>query len=174
MNHKRSLRLLSLLLLVSLLAPVAAHSQDDDAAYVRSHYTKFEYRIPMRDGAKLFTIVYVPNDRTENYPMLLFRTPYAIGPYGTDQYRATLGPNMRFAREGYIFVYQDVRGRFMSEGTFANMTPHVADKKSNKDIDESTDTYDTIEWLLEHVENHNGRAGQWGVSPTRGFTPPPG
>ncbi len=128
MNPMRTPRVLSLLLLASLLAPVAAHSQDDDAAYVRTNYTKYEYRIPMRDGAKLFTIVYVPNDRIQKYPMLLFRTPYAIGPYGADRYRATLGPNMRFAREGYIFVYQDVRGRFMSEGTFANMTRRIRER----------------------------------------------
>jgi putative CocE/NonD family hydrolase len=118
----------------------------------------------MRDGVKLFTAVYVPNDKSETYPFILFRTPYAVSPYGANAYRTPLGPNMRFAREGYIFVFQDVRGRFMSEGDFVNMTPHVADKKSTSDIDESTDTYDTIEWLLANIENHNGRVGQWGIS----------
>ncbi len=125
---------------------------------------KYEHRIPMRDGVKLFTSVYVPIDKTETYPFILFRTPYSVSPYGADQYPATLGPNMDFAREGYIFVFQDVRGRFMSEGDFVNMTPHIDDKKSKTDIDESSDTYDTIEWLLANIESHNGNVGQWGIS----------
>ena len=111
-----------------------------DAEYVRSNYTKFEYRIPARDGVRLFTAVYIPNDRTQTYPILLFRTPYSVGPYGADQYKETLGPNKRFDREGFIFAFQDVRGRYMSEGTFVDMTPHVAEKKSKQDVDESTDT----------------------------------
>jgi hypothetical protein len=136
-----------------------------DAAYaVQDHYTKREYRIPMRDGAKLFTAVYSPKDTSETYPFLLFRTPYDIGPYGEDAFPERLGPNNEFAREGFIFVYQDVRGRFMSEGDFVNMTPHIDNKESAADVDESSDTYDTIEWLLGNVPNHNGRAGQWGIS----------
>ncbi len=141
-------------------------SQDSEstADYTCSHYAKFEYRVPMRDGKNLFTAVYTPNDRTKTYPIMLYRTPYSCGPYGADQYRSTLGPNFRFTRDGYIFVYQDVRGKYMSEGNFVNMTPHVRDKKSPRDIDESTDTHDTITWILENVENHNGRVGQWGIS----------
>ena len=140
-----------------------AHA-DERAEYIRETYTKYEKRIPMRDGAKLFTAIYTPNDTSKRYPILLLRTPYSIRPYGPDRYRSQIGPHEEFEKEGFIFVYQDVRGRFMSEGRFVHMTPHVADKKSNSDTDESTDTYDTIEWLLEHIPNHNGKVGQWGIS----------
>lgn len=137
---------------------------EDHSEYVRSHYTKFEYRIPMRDGVKLFTAVYSPNDSSKNYPILLYRTPYSISPYGVDQYKRRLGPHPEFDKEGFIFVFQDVRGKRMSEGEFVNMRPHVENKTKATDIDESTDTYDTIEWLLKNVSNHNGRVGQLGVS----------
>ena len=120
--------------------------------------------IPMRDGVKLFTSIYVPRDTTQAYPILMQRTPYSVRPYGEDAYKEQLGPSMELARDGYIFVYQDVRGTHMSEGTFVNMTPHVPDKQGPEDVDESTDTYDTIEWLLANVPNHNGKVGQWGIS----------
>ncbi len=135
-----------------------------NAEHIRASYTKFEHRVPMRDGKRLHTAIYVPNDRSKDYPFLLFRTPYSCSPYGADRYRKSLGPDMRFVRDGYIFVYQDVRGRFMSEGEYVNMTPHVARKAGPEDIDESTDTFDTIEWLLANVDDHNGRVGQWGIS----------
>jgi len=137
---------------------------DDRANYIRENYTKYEKRVPMRDGVKLFTAIYTPNDTSKKYPILLLRTPYSISPYGPDRYRGNISPHEEFEKEGFIFVYQDVRGRFMSEGKFVHMRPHVADKKSKSDIDESSDTYDTIEWLLEHVPNHNGKVGQWGIS----------
>src|SRR3954447_13418731 len=92
--------------------------------FIKSHYTKYEFQIPMRDGKKLFTSVYVPKDTTEPYPIMLDRTPYGVSPYGTDNYKTTLGPSEKFAKENFIFVYQDVRGRYMSEGEFVNMTPH--------------------------------------------------
>ena len=98
------------------------------ADYARANYTKFEYRIPMRDGVRLFTSVYVPTDRGESYPILLTRTPYSVAPYGADAYRASLGPSDRFMRDGYIFVYQDVRGRMMSEGEFVDMRPHLPEE----------------------------------------------
>lgn len=135
-----------------------------DAEYVRAHYTKREVYIPMRDGTRLFTAIYTPKDTTRAYPVMLFRTPYSVGPYGPDAYPGALGPNGAFTRDGYIFVYQDVRGRMMSEGQFVNMTPHVAEKDGPEDIDESSDTYDTIEWVLANVGGHNGRVGQWGIS----------
>lgn len=151
-----------------LLAAASSAVQDEDdrasAEYVRSHYAKFEYRVPMRDGARLFTSVYVPNDTSESWPILMVRTPYDVGPYGADRYKDKLGPDEAFQEEGFIFVYQDVRGRYMSEGEFVNMRPHVATKQSRDDVDESTDTYDTIEWLLANVPNHNGKVGQWGIS----------
>lgn len=142
----------------------AAESEKDKAAYVRKNYEKREYQVPMRDGVMLFTVVYSPMDTSQTYPMLMMRTPYSVGPYGEDAYKEQLGPGWHFTREKYIFVYQDVRGCFMSEGTFNNMTPHVAKKESPADIDESSDTYDTIEWLVANVENHNGKVGQYGIS----------
>jgi putative CocE/NonD family hydrolase len=144
-----------------LYAPAAIFAQGKDA--VLSGYTKYEYRVPMRDGVRLFTAVYVPKDDSKPYPFLMMRTPYSVGPYGIDKYRENLGPSPLFGREGYIFVYQDVRGRWMSEGEFINMRPHNP-KKGPKDFDESSDTYDTIEWLLKNVKNHNGKVGQWGIS----------
>src|SRR5437773_6455287 len=124
------------------------------AAFVRENYSKFEYRIPMRDGVKLFTSVYIPKDvftDAKTYPIMMSRTPYNVRPYGVDQYRDNLGPSALFAREKFIFVYQDVRGRFMSEGDFTILRPHKPVKKGPKDTDESTDTYDTIEWLVKNV-----------------------
>jgi uncharacterized protein len=131
---------------------------------VRERYTKQEVQIPARDGVKLFTIIYAPKDMSRTYPILMMRTPYSVAPYGKDSFRGQLGPSRIFGDEGYIFVYQDVRGCYMSEGTFVNMTPHLDQKKSNKDIDESSDTYDTCEWLIKNVPNNNGRIGQYGIS----------
>jgi putative CocE/NonD family hydrolase len=136
----------------------------DRTTYIREHYTKYETEIPMRDGVKLFTAIYMPTDTSKDYPILLYRTPYSVAPYGSDQYDGRIGPHEAFEKEGFIFVLQDVRGRFMSEGRFVDITPHVPDKKSNTDIDESTDTYDTIEWLINNVPQHNNRVGQWGIS----------
>lgn len=132
--------------------------------HVKANYTKHEYRIPMRDGKKLLTAVYSPKDESRAYPMLLTRTPYSVGPYGSDQYKSDLGPSAMFGKEGYIFVYQDVRGRWMSEGEFVNMRPHLVEKDGPTDFDESTDTWDTIEWLTRRVKNHNGAVGMWGIS----------
>jgi len=137
---------------------------------VKEHYTKYEFRIPMRDGVHLFTSVYVPKDSTRTYPFLINRTPYSVGPYGVDQYRSQLGPSPDFDKAGYIFVLQDVRGRYMSEGTFVEMRPHIDDKKSNKDVDDASDLYDTIDWLLKNVPNNNGNAGIWGISYPGFFT----
>jgi putative CocE/NonD family hydrolase len=131
---------------------------------VKAHYTKYEYRIPMRDGKRLFTSVYVPKDLSQRYPILLLRTPYRVGPYGVDQYRGDLGPSPAFRKAGYIFAYQDVRGRWMSEGEFVNMRPQLNGKAGPQDIDESTDTWDTIEWLVKNVPSNNGKVGQWGIS----------
>jgi putative CocE/NonD family hydrolase len=132
--------------------------------YIKAHYTKYEFRVPMRDGKRLFTSVYVPKDASRKYPIMFTRTPYSVAPYGADSYKAALGPSEAFAREGYIFVYQDVRGRLQSEGEFVDARPYVPVKRGASDIDESTDAYDSIEWLLKHVPNHNGRVGMWGIS----------
>jgi len=160
-----------LLGLVSIPGALFAQSRPEAPDYdVKEHYTKFEFRVPMRDGVKLFTSVYVPKDSSRPYPFLISRTPYSVAPYGVDQYRTQLGPSPDFDRAGYIFVYQDVRGRFMSEGTFTEMRPHIDVKKSNKDVDDSSDLYDTIDWLLKNVPNNNGKAGIWGISYPGFFT----
>jgi len=147
---------------VSTLAQNKADTPPD--FNVKEHYTKYEYRIPMRDGVRLFTAVYVPKDSSQRYPFLLNRTPYSVGPYGVDNYRKHLGPSNDFDKSGYIFVMQDVRGRWMSEGTFVESRPHIDNKKSNKDVDDASDTYDTIEWLSKNIPNNNGNAGIWGIS----------
>ena len=132
---------------------------------VKENYTKKEVYIPMRDGVKLFTSIYIPKgiSKSSKYPFLMQRTCYSVAPYGEDKYRSGLGPNKYLMNDKYIFVYQDVRGRYMSEGVFTNMTPQV-ERKSKKDVDESTDTYDTIEWLLKNIANNNGNVGQYGTS----------
>ncbi len=133
-------------------------------AYIRANYTKYEYKIPMRDGIKLFTSVYVPNDKNETYPIMFQRTPYRVAPYGSDKYKPRLGPSEIFEKEGFIFVFQDVRGKFMSEGEFVNMRPQDAYKRGKKATDDATDTYDTIEWLVNNIEGNNGKVGMWGTS----------
>jgi putative CocE/NonD family hydrolase len=154
-------KLLSILSLV-LFLPDGVSAQGLEQ--VKAQYTKYEYRIPMRDGTKLFTAVYMPKDVTHNYPILMTRTPYSVSPYGIDQYKSDLGPAPEFAKQGYIFVYQDVRGCFMSEGQFVNMRPHLVSKNGPTDIDESSDTYDTIDWLTKHLPNNNGKVGLYGIS----------
>ena len=136
-----------------------------DNRFVKENFTKKEVYIPMRDGVKLFTSIYIPKDisKTKKYPFLMQRTCYSVAPYGENEYRSALGPNKYLMNEKYVFVYQDVRGRYMSEGTFTNMTPQV-ERKTKKDVDESTDTYDTIEWLLKNIANNNGKVGQYGTS----------
>jgi hypothetical protein len=132
--------------------------------YVQEHYTKATHRIRMRDGVKLHTFVYAPKDSSRRYPILLMRTPYGIGPYDEGKMRGSLGPSGHFLTEKYIFAYQDVRGCYMSEGEFENMRPQLAKPGGPKDIDESTDTYDTIDYLVKTVPNNNGRVGTYGIS----------
>ncbi len=152
----------ALLVLVSGVSVLAQDKPADD--YVKEHYTKYEYRIPMRDGVHLFTSVYVPKDPAQPYPILMDRTPYSVAPYGADEYKKKVGPSDEFEKAGYIFVYQDVRGRYLSEGAFVEMHPHIDHKTSPKDVDDSSDTYDTVEYLLKHVPNNNGKVGIWGIS----------
>jgi putative CocE/NonD family hydrolase len=153
-------------------SPLFREPLPDDAAIVRAireHYTKFEYRVPMRDGVKLFTTVYVPKDASRAYPMMFQRTPYSVAPYGVDNYPSDknarmlrrFAPSGGFVRDGFIFVHQDVRGTLMSEGTFVDVRPHATKKG---EIDESTDAWDTIDWLVKNVPSNNGRVGSWGIS----------
>ncbi len=134
------------------------------AEWVQAHYAKQEVMIPMRDGVKLFTAIYSPRDTSHTYPFLMTRTPYSVRPYGADQYSGSLGPAPEFTEEGFIFVYQDVRGCFMSEGEYVNMRPVKESYRGPTDIDETTDTYDTVDWLIKNVANNNGKAGQYGIS----------
>tara|TARA_B100000749_G_scaffold226557_1_gene182179 strand:- start:3543 stop:5417 length:1875 start_codon:yes stop_codon:yes gene_type:complete len=158
-------RLLLIFVLVTSFSALAADKKSDPRAdYIRANYTKYEYQIPMRDDVKLFTSVYVPNDDSKTYPMMFQRTPYRVAPYGADKYKTRLGPSEDFEKEGFIFVFQDVRGKFMSEGEFVNMRPQDAYKRGNSATDDATDTYDSIEWLVKNVDNNNGNVGMWGTS----------
>jgi len=140
--------------------------QNTQANYVKDNYIKTEVYVEMRDGVKLFTSIYAPKDQSKEYPILMQRTPYSVAPYGQDAFKTALGPSPTLMKDGYIFVYQDVRGRWNSEGSYDNMRPTLTadERKSDQDIDESTDTFDTIEWMLENIENNNGKVGQWGIS----------
>ena len=162
MRFCRSVTLIVLCAIVTVTfqrQPSAQTTAQQPAYNVKEHYAKSETMVPMRDGIKLFTIVYAPKDQSRKYPVLITRTAYGIQPYGPDNYRNVVGPNNEFAREGYIVVYQDCRGKFRSEGEFIHHRPIVKGQ-----VNESTDTYDTIEWLLKNIPNHNGRVGQWGIS----------
>ena len=149
-------------------SPTVPHMlfSESDSAFVRANYTKHEYRVPMRDGVKLFTIVYTPKDAgaSTRYPIVMQRTCYSVAPYGPDAYAATIGPDPFMLRDKYIFVYQDVRGRYESEGTWVNVRP------LGGPTDEATDTYDTIDWLLKNVPGNSGKVGQWGISYPGFFT----
>ncbi|MEQ1932685.1 MAG: CocE/NonD family hydrolase, partial [Fimbriimonadaceae bacterium] len=146
------------LALLFLLVPAALSAQS-----VQDLYTKMEVNIPMRDGVKLFTSIYVPKATDKKAPFLMMRTPYSCRPYGATAFKTSLGPESSFTQEGYIFVYQDVRGRYMSEGDFKWMNPYIPNKKSGQ-TDEATDTSDTIDWLLKNIPNNNGRLGVYGTS----------
>ena len=136
----------------------------DDAAYIKANYTKMEQYIAMRDGKRLFCTIYLPKDQSKKYPIMMTRTPYNVGPYGADVYKGALGQNMLLAKEGFIFVYEDVRGRYMSEGNFTDVRPQIDGKYNATTTDESTDTYDTIDWLVKNLPNNNGKVGIEGIS----------
>lgn len=156
-------KIVTILLIIIFTLSVTQCTQSQQS-YVRENYDKKEYMIEMRDGVKLFTAVYSPKDKSKAYPILITRTPYSSGPYGEDKFAGFLGASKEFLQEGFIFVIQDVRGRYMSEGEFDNMRPHNPNKKNNNDIDESSDTYDTIEWLINNIDNNNKKVGIWGNS----------
>jgi len=161
MGYKRAI--VCLVHLISIWLPISLLAQE--LPYdVKANYTKTVYPIQMRDGVKLFTVVYEPKDKSKKYPILFHRTPYGVGPYGPDDYKTQLGGNELLQKSGYIYVFQDVRGRYMSEGIFMDVRPFKPVKKGNKDIDESTDAFDSITWLLKKINNHNGKVGMWGVS----------
>lgn len=154
--------IISFLLFVSF----SGFSQTINEAWVKEHYTKKEYTIAMRDGVKLFTAVYTPKDNKEKHPFLMIRTPYSCAPYGEDKYQPRLWNFhwREYLKEGYIIVIEDVRGRWMSEGTFMDVRPFNPNKKTKKDIDEASDTYDAIDWLVKNIPNNNGNVGVFGTS----------
>lgn len=155
---------ISLILILFFIIGKSQNPADADR-FVKDNFNKKEFYITMRDGIKLFTAVYIPKDisKKQKYPFLMQRTCYSIAPYGENEYRTKLGPNKYLMNEKYIFVLQDVRGRYMSEGVFTNMTPQV-ERKTKKEVDESTDTYDTIDWLVKNIKDNNGKVGQYGTS----------
>jgi putative CocE/NonD family hydrolase len=151
--------------------PITVGSQD--SAWILENYTKKEVHIAMRDGVKLFTAIYIPKDLTEKHPILMTRTPYSCAPYGEQNFNSNLWLRhwRYYARENYIIVVQDVRGRWMSEGDYVDIRPFNPDKKTqsagqagNSNIDEASDTYDTIDWLIKNISNNNGNVGVFGIS----------
>lgn len=150
-----------IVLLFAIFAFAKMYAQD--AYSIPDHYTKQEMQIEMRDGVKLHTSIYSPKDTSKAYPIIMKRTPYSAKPYGADQFPTRLAPNMTMTEEGYIVVIQDVRGRWMSEGKYDNMRAYIPNKTGNQ-VDEASDTYDTIDWLVNNVSNNNGKVGTWGIS----------
>jgi putative CocE/NonD family hydrolase len=153
----------ALVLFAAPIARAAEPSADTNAVWLAEHYTKYEHRIPMRDGIRLFMRVYVPKEDSESWPILLTRTPYALKPYGTENYNDPAGSFRSLAKDKFILVTQDVRGRYGSEGEYVHVRPFNP-KKGSKDIDESSDTFDTIDWLVKNVPDSNGKVGMFGIS----------
>ncbi|WP_289060689.1 CocE/NonD family hydrolase [uncultured Zobellia sp.] len=153
-----------LLVLFIFTGALASHAQNADSLYFRQHYDLKEYRIPMRDGAELFTAVYTPKDKSKDYPILLNRTCYNASQYSNFNYSSY--PSRYLIEDGYILAFQDVRGRYMSDGEFDNMRPNIPgnNRRNKKDIDESSDTYDTIDWMIKKIKGNNGRVGMYGIS----------
>ena len=149
--------------LIILLVFAFAKAYSQETYSIPDNYTKMEVQIEMRDGVKLHTSIYSPKDTSKEYPIIMKRTPYSTRPYGEDKFPTRLAPNMTMTEEGYIVVIQDVRGRWMSEGKYDNMRAYIPNK-TGKQIDEASDTYDTIEWLVNNVPNNNGNVGTWGIS----------
>jgi putative CocE/NonD family hydrolase len=156
--------LLSLVVLLSNFCSFAQNTEATDEGYMRTHYDQFEYHIPMRDGRNLFTLVYIPKDKTQAYPILLNRTCYNAS--AKKDFKTGSHPSRYLVRDGYIFAFQDVRGRYLSEGTFDNMRPNIPgnDVKNRDVIDESSDTWDTIDWMIKNIKRHNGKVGMYGIS----------
>ena len=158
--------MLKLHFLLLFFVPLFCVSQTIDSAWFKNNYTKKEIYISMRDGVKLFTAVYTPKDNAEKHPILITRTPYSCAPYGENNYspRYYRSHYKEYLKENYIIVVQDVRGRWMSEGTFVDVRPFIENKKSKTDIDEASDTYDMIDWLVKNIDNNNGNVGVFGIS----------
>ncbi|QJB39842.1 CocE/NonD family hydrolase [Chitinophaga oryzae] len=145
--------------------PAVTKAVNQDSLWMYTHYTKKEVYIPMRDGVKLFTSIYLPKDQSEKHPILMTRTPYSCAPYGEGNFRPLYRNHYnQYLHEGYIMVVQDVRGTWMSEGKFVNVRPFNTTKKGKNEIDEASDTYDTIDWLVKNLAGNNGNVGIFGIS----------
>jgi len=157
-------RILLFLIVLLVTSGVNGKQLDKDSLYMSENYEMSEHKITMRDGIQLYTIVYVPKDHSKKYPILLNRTCYNVQSFA--DYKLMSQPSQYLIRDKYIFVFQDVRGRYMSEGTFDNMRPNIPgnDPKNKTDIDESSDTWDTIDWLIKNLISNNGRVGMYGIS----------
>ncbi|HVK97203.1 MAG TPA: CocE/NonD family hydrolase [Flavisolibacter sp.] len=153
------------LLLISSYQIAGAQTNTLDSAWIRDNYYKLEKMIPMRDGISLFTAIYIPKDTTEKHPVLMRRTPYSAAPYGGNNFPESFWNSYHrlYLRENYIFVVQDVRGRYMSEGQFEDVRPFNPNKSGNE-IDEASDTYDAVDWLVKNVPHNNGCVGAFGIS----------
>ena len=153
------------LLVLIVCISSALFAQKEDSAWFVNNYYKIERMVPMRDGVRLFTSFYIPKDSLEKHPFLMTRTPYSCAPYGENKMMAAWNSyGMVYLRENYIFVSQDVRGRYMSEGVFADVRPFNKNKKTKKEIDEASDTYDAIDWMLKNIPGNNGNVGIFGIS----------
>jgi len=151
-------------LLLFLVLPFISFAQNADSIWIVNNFTKKEVMIPMRDGIKLFTTIYAPKDKSEKHPILLIRTPYSCAPYGENNFSSFWNsPRKVFLKENYIYIIQDVRGRWMSEGVFEDIRPYIPNKKPGQ-LDEATDTYDAIDWMVKQIENNNGNVGVFGTS----------
>jgi putative CocE/NonD family hydrolase len=149
---------------IFLFISFSSFGQNADSAWFVNNYTKLEQYIPMRDGIKLFTSIYIPKDQNSKHPFLMTRTPYSCAPYGEDKFVDIWNSyKIKYAKENFIFVTQDVRGRYMSEGEFVDVRPFNKNKKA-QDIDEASDTYDAIDWLVKNIKNNNGKVGVSGTS----------
>src|SRR6476469_2146330 len=156
--------MMAFLFSISILV-LHAQTNSLDSAWIRDNYYKIERMIPMRDGIKLFTAIYIPKDNSEKHPILMTRTPYSCSPYGENNFADEWDSYKRlYFRENYIYVVQDVRGRYMSEGDFVDVRPYNPNKKTNTDIDEASDTYDAVDWLIKNIPNNNGKVGAFGIS----------
>lgn len=153
-----------LLFVAFLVLSTSLFAQVNGLTTVSENYTKKEVHIKMRDGASLYTAIYTPKDHTKKYPIIMQRTPYSCAPYGPNEFKKSISPSDTMMKEGYIVVYQDVRGRWMSDGLYDNMRAFIPNKKSKNQVDEASDTYDTIDWLVKNAENNNGNVGTWGIS----------
>ncbi|MEO6631980.1 MAG: CocE/NonD family hydrolase, partial [Mucilaginibacter sp.] len=153
-----------LYILVFLFLPFITLAQNADSVWFVNNYIKKEVNIPMRDGVKLFTSIYQPKYQSEKHPILITRTPYSCAPYGAAYRQYWRSYMMQYVKEGYILVIQDIRGRWMSEGKFEVVRPFNPNKKTNKDIDEASDTYDSIDWMVKNIEDNNGNVGVTGIS----------